>query len=128
MGEYAKLLKKKAKDWACPDMMNTVANVGRRKLPFSSPQLNYVTYGGVPRAALSEFYGNEGGGKSTVAIDLCKNAKRIFEKGNNNDQLVKQNKKSKDVGTNLSKNIFMIKEKMKFYGFQDNKNKPKLLL
>lgn len=78
MGEYAKLLKKKAKEWACPDMMNTVANVGRKKIPFSSPQLNYVTYGGVPRGALSEFYGNEGGGKSTVAIDLCKNARKLF--------------------------------------------------
>ena len=78
MGEYAEIISKCAKDWNCPDLMESVNKVGGKKIPFSSPSLNWVTYGGVPRGALSEFYGVPGGGKTTTAIDLCKNALDIF--------------------------------------------------
>lgn len=78
MSQYSDILKKCAKDWACPDLMESVNKTGGRKIPFSSPSLNWATYGGVPRAALSEFYGHPGGGKTTTAIDLCKNAVTLF--------------------------------------------------
>ena len=75
---YADIIKKCAKDWGCPELMESVNKVGGKKIPFSSPSLNYITYGGVPRAALSVFYGVPGGGKTTTTIDLCKNALDIF--------------------------------------------------
>lgn len=78
MGEYAEILKKCAKDWACPDLMESVNKTGGKKIPFSSPSLNHMTYGGVPRGGLSVFYGFPGAGKSTSSIDLCKNALDIF--------------------------------------------------
>lgn len=77
---YSDILKKCAKDWACPDLMESVNKTGGRKIPFSSPSLNWATYGGVPRAALTEFYGVPGGGKSTSSIDLCKNSLQLFNK------------------------------------------------
>ena len=78
MGDYADIIKRCEKEWACPDLMESVNKNGGKKIPFSSPSLNWATYGGVPRAALSEFYGQPGGGKSSTAIDVCKNALDIF--------------------------------------------------
>jgi len=78
MGEYADIIKQCAKKWDCPDLMESVNKIGGRKIPFSSPSLNYITYGGVPRAALSVFYGIPSGGKTTSAVDICKNALEIF--------------------------------------------------
>ena len=78
MGEYAELLKKCAKDWACPELMESVNKTGGKKIPFDSPSLNYITYGGIPRGALSVFYGYPGAGKSTSAINVCKKALDIF--------------------------------------------------
>lgn len=60
-----------------------------QKIPFSSPRANYCTYGGVPRGRLVEFYGAEGGGKTTSALDICANAQKIFEEENpDNPQVV----------------------------------------
>ena len=78
MSSYAEIIAKCAKDWGCPDLMESVNKVGGRKIPFSSPSLNWATYGGVPRATLSEFYGVPGGGKTTTAIDVCKKALEMF--------------------------------------------------
>lgn len=78
MSDYADIIKKCEKEWACPDLMESVNKNGGKKIPFSSPSLNWATYGGVPRAALTEFYGQPGGGKSSSAIDICKNALDIF--------------------------------------------------
>lgn len=75
---YADIIKKKMKEWDAPDMMET-KNVGS-KIPFSSPLLNYATYGGIPRNAMTEFFGQEGGGKSTTAVDICKTASILFKK------------------------------------------------
>ena len=49
------------------------------RIPFSSPRSNYQTYGGIPRGKLIEFFGLEGGGKTTSAIDVCVNAQYVFE-------------------------------------------------
>lgn len=48
------------------------------KIPFTSPRLNYMTYGGIPRACITEFSGIEGSGKTTSALDIVKNAQIIF--------------------------------------------------
>ena len=42
-------------------------------IPFSSPRLNYLSYGGVPRGRMTEFYGEESSGKSTLCLDLMAN-------------------------------------------------------
>ena len=78
MSMYSEIIKKCEKDWACPELMESVNKTGGKKIPFSSPSLNYITYGGIPRGALSVFYGVPGGGKSSTAIDVGKNALDIF--------------------------------------------------
>lgn len=49
------------------------------KIPFSSMRLNYMTYGGIPRGSMVEFFGEEGGGKTTTALDIVANAQKIFK-------------------------------------------------
>lgn len=78
MASYSDILKKKAKDWGCPDMMDRAKRVIQR-IPFSSPFPNYATYGGIPRRRVSIFYGDPGGGKSSTSIDICCNAVKIFK-------------------------------------------------
>jgi recombination protein RecA len=46
------------------------------KLPFSSPRLNYMTYGGVPIGKATEFFGPEGGGKTTAAVVIVGQAQK----------------------------------------------------
>lgn len=46
------------------------------KIPFSSPRLNYMTYGGVPIGKSTELFGPENGGKTTTALDVVANAQR----------------------------------------------------
>lgn len=48
------------------------------RIPFSSPRLNYMSYGGIPTGRITEFAGDEGGGKTTTALDLAKNAQKLF--------------------------------------------------
>ena len=76
MSSYADIIKKCQKEWDCPDLME-IGNAGK-KIPFSSPSLNWATYGGIPRNAITEFHGVYGGGKSTSALDICKNAIDLF--------------------------------------------------
>lgn len=47
-------------------------------IPFSSPRVNYITYGGLPRGRIIEFAGEEGGGKTTTALDIVANAQKLF--------------------------------------------------
>ena len=49
------------------------------KIPFSSPTANYMTYGGVPIGKATEFFGGEGGGKTTSALDIVGNAQKKFK-------------------------------------------------
>lgn len=77
---YADIIKKKQKEWNAPEMMEgSKANRGD-KLPFSSPLMNFATYGGIPRYKMTEFHGEYSGGKTTTAVDICKNAIEIFKK------------------------------------------------
>lgn len=78
MGIYADIINKKKKEWNCSSLMDSALSKRGSKLPFSSPLLNYSTYGGIPRGQITEFYGDPGGGKSSTAVDICKNAHKIF--------------------------------------------------
>lgn len=79
MPSFDEIINKRKKDWNSSDMMDAAASTQRPRLPFSSPQLNYATYGGIPRGMITEFYGYPGGGKTTSAVDICKNAVAIFQ-------------------------------------------------
>lgn len=50
------------------------------RIPFSSPRANYMLYGGIPRGRLTEFAGEEGGGKTTTSFDIVGNAQKLFKK------------------------------------------------
>lgn len=76
---YKDILTKKAKEWGCPDMMDSVKDEVP-KFPLSSPLVNWMLYGGIPRGRVVEFFGEEGSGKSTTSQDLCYQAKEIFKK------------------------------------------------
>lgn len=80
MASFAEIIQKKQKEWNAPDLMRGAKIVNRDRIPFSSPLVNWSTYGGVPRYRVSEFFGDPGSGKSTSAIDVCKNAVVIFRK------------------------------------------------
>ena len=79
MPSFDDLIKKQEKAWNCPGLMSSAKAVSKDKIPFSSPLMNHSTYGGIPRYRISEFYGEPGSGKSTSAIDVCKNAAILFE-------------------------------------------------
>lgn len=49
-------------------------------VPFSSPRLNYMMYGGLPMGRMIEFAGAERSGKTTTALDMVKNCQVKFEK------------------------------------------------
>jgi len=48
------------------------------RIPFTSPRLNYMTFGGIPRGKLIEFYGEEHGGKTTTALDIVANFQQLY--------------------------------------------------
>lgn len=50
-----------------------------QRIPFSSPRANYILYGGIPRGRLTEFAGEENGGKTTTALDIVGNAQKLFQ-------------------------------------------------
>lgn len=77
MATYQSIIDKLKKDWDCPDMMSATKR-DLKKIPFSSPLVNYATYGGIPRGKITEFCGAPSGGKSTTAIDVCNNARILF--------------------------------------------------
>lgn len=52
------------------------------RIPFSSPKMNFMTYGGIPRGYIVEFSGGENGGKTTTALDICGQAQKIFKEEN----------------------------------------------
>lgn len=44
-----------------------------KRIPFTSPRMNYCTFGGLPVGKITEFYGEEHGGKTTSALDIVAN-------------------------------------------------------
>lgn len=64
MATFAEIIKKKQKEWDCPDLMDRSHKSRGERIPFSSPLMNYATYGGIPRGRVIEYFGPEGGGKA----------------------------------------------------------------
>lgn len=79
MSSYADIIKRKAKEWNAENLMSGHKAARSQKLPFSSPLMNYATYGGIPRRRITEFFGEPSGGKTTTSIDICKNAIDVFK-------------------------------------------------
>lgn len=50
-----------------------------KRIPFTSPRMNYCTFGGLPVGKLIEFYGEEHGGKTTTALDIVANFQQMEE-------------------------------------------------
>lgn len=47
------------------------------RIPFTSPRMNYCTFGGLPTGKLIEFFGEEHGGKTTTALDIIANYQQM---------------------------------------------------
>ncbi len=106
MGLYADIINKRKKEWNCNSLMDAALADRGQKIPFSSPLLNYSTYGGIPRGQITEFFGDPGGGKSTTSVDICKNARKIFlqeyEESLTNLRLRAANKSDKAASSELA--------------------------
>lgn len=55
-------------------------NFNYDRIPFTSPKMNYCTFGGIPVGKLIEFYGEQHGGKTTSALDIVANFQQIDER------------------------------------------------
>lgn len=78
-GSYADIIKRKQREWNSPNLMEGANQMRSAKIPFSSPLLSWMTYGGVPRNKITEFFGAPSSGKTTTCIDVCKNAVQVFK-------------------------------------------------
>lgn len=65
---------------ACKSEVFTMGNVIHtcERIPFTSPDANRILHGGIPRGRVIEFFGAEGSGKTTTALDVVANAQRVF--------------------------------------------------
>lgn len=107
---YADIIKKRIKDWNCDGLMEGAKAKRGNKIPFSSPLLNYSTYGGIPRDAITEFFGAPGGGKSTTAVDICKTAYKLFQE-EYQDQLLAFQEKINNGNKSLMSEYEDVKER-----------------
>lgn len=78
MSQLDKLVNDINKSWKEEIASKGIKRIECKKISFSSPRLNYMLYGGLPRGRLIEFAGEENGGKTTTALDICKNAQKLF--------------------------------------------------
>lgn len=52
----------------------------REMIPFTSPKANWLTRGGIAKGKMSEFYGGEGAGKTTLALDVLANYQKLDDR------------------------------------------------
>lgn len=72
--ELIKEMNKKAKE----DIVHIgLSEYDYTRIPFTSPRLNYMTFGGLPVGCLCEFYGAEHSGKTTTALDVVANYQKM---------------------------------------------------
>lgn len=79
MSELDSIIKQINKKQDIPVVSFGVPKRNWSNIPFSSPNLNWMTYGGIPKGTVIEFAGEENGGKTTTALDLVANAQKLFE-------------------------------------------------
>lgn len=75
LDDLIKEFNKKAKEEVITTGLNTYSY---EKVPFTSPRLNYCTFGGLARGKIVEFFGEEHGGKTTTALDVVANFQNKF--------------------------------------------------
>lgn len=77
MSELTALIKKMNKDFGEDRVSYGSLQPELPRIPFSSPRLNYMLYGGLPMYRITEFSGADSSGKSTTALDIIKNYQQI---------------------------------------------------
>lgn len=80
MAQLEDVLMKVNKDFKKDLAVKGIKHLQLKRIPFTSPRLNYETYGGIPRGRISMFAGKESSGKSTTALDIVKNGQITFKK------------------------------------------------
>ena len=70
LDEVIKDINKKAKSEL---ISRGIATYDYERIPFTSPRMNYMTFGGITEGRLVEFYGENQGGKTTTALDVVAN-------------------------------------------------------
>lgn len=77
MSQMDALMKEINKEFKGDILHRGLAVFDYERIPFTSPRLNYMTYGGIPRGKLIEFFGEEHGGKTTTALDIVANYQQM---------------------------------------------------
>ena len=72
------LIKNVNKKFKADIMQRGVKEYDYERIPFTSPRMNYCTYGGIPVGKITEFYGEEHGGKTTSALDIVANFQQLY--------------------------------------------------
>lgn len=67
------IMKNINKEWGGDIIRKGVSQYDYRRIPFTSPRLNYITYGGLPMGKLIDFSGKQHSGKTTSALDNLAN-------------------------------------------------------
>ena len=67
MSELDAIIKQLNKKEDIPVISKGIPKRDWQNIKFSSPLLNYMTYGGIPKGTVIEFAGEENGGKTTTA-------------------------------------------------------------
>lgn len=70
LDELIKTINKSAKETI---ITQGLSEFDYKRIPFTSPRMNYCTFGGIPIGKITEFYGEEHGGKTTTALDIVAN-------------------------------------------------------
>ena len=77
MSKVEEIMKEINKEQKATIITQGLAQYDFERIPFTSPRLNYMTFGGIPVGKLIEFYGENHGGKTTTALDLVANYQRM---------------------------------------------------
>ena len=85
MAGVDELMSKMNKEFKKELAIKGIGELKINRIPFTSPRLNYETYGGIPRGRISMFAGKESSGKSTTALDIVKNAQITFNQEYNDE-------------------------------------------
>ncbi len=74
----SELVKKINKEAGAEIAVDGVQHYNYERIPFTSPRMNYCTFGGIPEGRLIEFYGPEHGGKTTTLCDTIANFQQKY--------------------------------------------------
>ena len=67
------IIKQVNKDAKAEIFSHGIKSYDYERIPFTSPRMNYMTFGGIAEGRLVEFFGENHGGKTTTALDIVAN-------------------------------------------------------